>query len=496
LILAVDALRADHVQSLGYDRATTPYLDGLAAEGISFRQAYSTAPWLLPAHVSLLTGCDPNVARRALDKAVEHQVERIWFLPERVPHLAVEWLVHGRATAAFLDHPWLSELYGIRPGFQHFDSPANAGEARGFERNAEALLAWLRSLERAQPWCAYLHVHDLERIWTAPDPVRDSYFAPREGLQYAPPVSNEEPCFHAIPPSRWDGGRHTLGEYEARYDGALHQLDERLGRLLDSLRAAGRLGTTTIAVVGTFGLQFGEAGLYLDHGGLSVADLHVPLIVRPALTHDLARGRMLDDVVSTADLAPTLLELEGFERPSGMHGRSLVAWMQRGSRPPESPREFAIATGGLQQGYVLYGRQWVMEILYPGTTSSPELVRSWFGDKGGALHLSDSRETIYDRQATPYPAWNHRSPPPAEILDRIRNHAATWVANTNRMRQVLHPPMFGQSVSPTEISELCRLGYLSRDWAGSDARGGAAGKSSAASADGAEAGRRSPARAP
>ncbi|MBM3978313.1 MAG: sulfatase [Planctomycetes bacterium] len=465
LVIAIDALRADRVHALGYDRATTPVLDTLASEGTLFRQCMSTAPWLLPAHVSLLTGCDPNVARRALDKSIERQVERNWHVPARVPHAAVEWLTGGHATAAFLDHPWISELYGMHVGFSHFDARESTSPPRGLEHNAAALLGWLRELPREQAWFAYLHVHDLERIWSEPDPMRDSLFPPRQGGERVPAVSNEEPCFHAIPPSRWDGGRHTLGEYQARYDGALHQLDERLGRLFAELRAMNRMGTTTIAVVGSFGLQFGEAGLYLDHGGLSVADLHVPLLIRPAPAQDRARGRAIDEVVSSADLAPTLLELGGLPVPAGMHGVSLARWLAREAPPPDAPREYAIATCGLQQGYVLFGRQWVLEILFPGETSSPSLVRSWFGDSDLEGRRSEYRERVYDRFATPVPAWNHRSPPPAEVLDRIKQHASRWVLNIDQMRRVLHTTGLRRDVTPEQIRELVRLGYLGSDWA-------------------------------
>ena len=44
LVIAIDALRADHVRHLGYDRPSTPTLDRLAAEGVSFRQAFAAAP--------------------------------------------------------------------------------------------------------------------------------------------------------------------------------------------------------------------------------------------------------------------------------------------------------------------------------------------------------------------------------------------------------------------------------------------------------------------
>lgn len=461
LVVAVDALRADRVHAFGYDRETTPHLDALAAEGTVFRQCFATAPWLLPAHVSLLTGCDPNVARRAVDKTVERQVERNWFVPARAPHAAVEWLVHGRATAAFVDHPWLSELYGMHVGFERFAGRDSGTPPRGLDASAEALLGWLRGLDREQGWFAYLHVHDLERIWAEPDPARDSLFPPRPDRTRIVAVSNEEPCFHAIPPSRWDGGRYTLGEYEARYDGALHQLDERLGRLFDQLRALGRLGTTTIAVVGTFGLQFGEAGLYLDHGGLSVADLHVPLLIRPSLAQDRARGRALDEVVSTADLAPTLLELEGFAPAGGMHGRSLLRWLERGSLPTEAPRDFAFATGGLQQGYVIFGRQWVREVLLPGEASSPVLVRTWFGDADVEGHRAELRERVYDRFAQ---GDEPAAAVPEEVLDRLKQYEARWLKNTDRMRRALHSTRLSEGLRREELDELVRLGYLGPDW--------------------------------
>lgn len=467
LIVAIDGLRADHLSCAGYDRPTTPEMDRLAREGLGFEQAFATAPWLLPSHVSLFTGCDPNVARRALDKQVERQVERIWFVPERVPHLAVEFLASGYQTCAVVDHPWLSAVYGFATGFQRFERNADAAEPsaqQGLGAGGRRVLQWLRGLERGQPWFAYLHSHDLERIWSAPDPVRDTYFHARPELDFVPPVSNFEPCFHAIPPSRWDGGAHTLGEYEARYDGALCRLDEELGKLREGLQQIGRLDSTTIALVGTFGVQFGEAGLYLDHGALSVADLHVPLILRPGRQARAGGPHAPSSaVVSTVDLAPTLLELEGLPVPRGMHGHSLLAQFANGPTPPPEPRDFAIATGGLQQGYALFGTRWCMEILYPESAATPALVRSWYGrDRSG--EMGDYRETIYDRFATPFPRPGSAQQPPPEVAQRMRQAAARWVVYTGDLRQVLHPPIWWQAPDPAKVRKLVELGYLGDDW--------------------------------
>src|SRR5262245_6851668 len=103
LVIGVDALRADHLAVHGYDRDTSPVLTSLAQEGVRFEQAFTSAPQLIPAHVALLTGCEPSVARRFLAPEFEGLNERRWQIPARVPRMAVEFLAAGYATAAFVD---------------------------------------------------------------------------------------------------------------------------------------------------------------------------------------------------------------------------------------------------------------------------------------------------------------------------------------------------------------------------------------------------------
>ena len=61
VIVLVDAMRADHVGCYGYTRATSPAIDALAADATRFEQAFTTAPWTLPAMSSLWTSLYPSV---------------------------------------------------------------------------------------------------------------------------------------------------------------------------------------------------------------------------------------------------------------------------------------------------------------------------------------------------------------------------------------------------------------------------------------------------
>ena len=54
--IIIDAMRYDVFPFYGYRRMTTPFLKELARTGVFFENAFSTATWTLPAHVSYLTG--------------------------------------------------------------------------------------------------------------------------------------------------------------------------------------------------------------------------------------------------------------------------------------------------------------------------------------------------------------------------------------------------------------------------------------------------------
>jgi len=56
----IDAMRADRLSASGYRRPTTPFLDRMAREGVVFENAFSTAPWTVPAMFSLITGLYPG----------------------------------------------------------------------------------------------------------------------------------------------------------------------------------------------------------------------------------------------------------------------------------------------------------------------------------------------------------------------------------------------------------------------------------------------------
>lgn len=472
LVVAIDALRADHLGCYGYDRPTTPTLDQLAAEGVRFREAFASAPLLVPSHVALFTGCEPYVAKRYLPNEFSALPERRWLVPDRVPRLAVEFLTSDYRTAAFVSDPWLSPLYGFDAGFQRY---VVAGPDTGGERSAEAvgelLTQWLRSLSSDESWYAYVHFSDLERAWSEPDPHWEGYFRPRPELADVPPVGSTSSVFFAVPYSRWRGGSRSIGEYEAIYDGHVRKLDERIGRILGALRASGRYEKTLICVVGTFGVQFGEAGLYLRSGCYSRADLRVPWILRvPAFLDPVEPNTEVGGLASLIDVSPTLLELCGLSVPAGTHGVSQAGFVRRppasfhGASRPETFRRYAFASCGIQEGGAVIGwPRHCLEFLIPDRVENPALRRAWFGEEN--VREAQMHARFYDRIENPFPPLTLTiDEEESAEFDEFRAMALDWIRDMTLTREVLQAnPLEERPVDEATLRELEQAGLIAPD---------------------------------
>lgn len=465
LVIVVDSLRADHLSAYGYDRETSPFLDELAREGVRFEQVFASAPQLIPAHAALLTGCEPSLARRFPAPEFQGLNERRWYIPERVPRMAVEFLAAGYATAAFVEHELLDESFGFGLGFQRYElldpTSAEGWEGPQGARVIDHFLQWLRALPPGKPWFAYLELNQLERCWSDPISGSEGYFQPRPELEQVPPIANTDSVFFAVPRSRWRGGVRSLGQYEALYDDEIRRVDAELGRLFGALRQLNRFESTSLHVLGSYGIQFGEAGLFMASGRLSRADLGVPWIVRPRAglggARDEARGRKVAGLVSALDLAPTLLDLEGLRVPEGVHGLS-QARVVRASDTSSAPRTFVYASCGLQEGCAVIGEHHVLEYLMPLGTDDAQLRRSWTGTWSELT--MQPRFSFYDRRKTPYPPLEVEGGSQAPELPAYRAAALEWLRDMNDVRSFLQAPPGGSGLAPEIVTRLRAKGYV------------------------------------
>ena len=104
LLIVIDTARADRFTFNGYERDTSPAIAALAAEGAIYENAYTPAPWTLPAHASLFTGLFPS----AHGADAGHLL-----MDDSHTTLAEAFEGAGYDTVGYIASPWISAAHGF-----------------------------------------------------------------------------------------------------------------------------------------------------------------------------------------------------------------------------------------------------------------------------------------------------------------------------------------------------------------------------------------------
>jgi arylsulfatase len=324
LLITIDTLRADHLGAYGYRRPTSPHMDRLASQGVTFDQAYSYWPKTRGSFVALLTG--RRDSQTGYGKT--HQV-----LLDFNPTLASVLQEAGYRTAAVVDNANLSAENGYGKGFQGYRQtwlePALASEMDRTRAITAAGVEFLKGAAGAPaPFFLWLHYVNPHAPY-APPPPFDTAFMDEEAR--GGPALPVVPDFHGGIPRRWAvAGQRRLGYYVAQYDGEIAAVDAEVGQVLQALEAAGLGGRTVVALTSDHGESLGEHDYYFDHGeDLFDPSLRVPLLLR---IPGGAPGLRVSALASTLDLVPTLLDAVKVSYPPDLAGASLLG-QARGGGP-------------------------------------------------------------------------------------------------------------------------------------------------------------------
>jgi len=288
-LVTIDTLRADHVHSYGYADIQTPALDGLAADGIRFANAFTPSPITNTSHATILTGLLPNT-HGVTDFAVP--------LAPTHPTLAELLKKSGYHTAAFigaviLDSKTLAP--GLDRGFDFYDNfPAQSQtksrwgrvERRGADVVQHAQ-SWMTA-HPAGPHFVWIHLYD-----------------PHDPYEPRPPFSQT---------------------YKDRlYDGEIAYADSVLAGFIGYLKKTGRYDNALIVVVGDHGEGLGEHSEESHGIFLYDSTTHVPLIVKPPakLPSNGHPDQVVNTQVRTLDILPTVIDWLHIAPPERLDGESL-----------------------------------------------------------------------------------------------------------------------------------------------------------------------------
>lgn len=298
LVLVVDTLAAGHTLLGGYERATTPELAAFAMQGTTYANALAPTSWTLPSTASLLTGLPPNT-HGVLGDERSYLMEGLTTWPELLRGEGIEGVA---IVANTLIRPANNFDQGFGTWVQADDEPAAELNAR--------LLDWLAGQPEGARWFAYVHYMDPHAPYGAPGDERE---------RYTGDYVESRDFRNLLPNQLWRGDTPPLTPAEREhvidlYDGEVAYFDRCFGELIAELHERGLLEHTVIALTADHGEElFEHDGLghgYSLHGEV----LSVPLVLSGP---GVRRGRRVEQPVSTASLASTLMVLADVEPPEG-----------------------------------------------------------------------------------------------------------------------------------------------------------------------------------
>ena len=449
VLVTVDSLRADAVSPYDAERHS-PVIDGIADDGTVFERAFATGNWTPFSFPSILAS-EPVFARSG-DIGVDESVTLAEVLADA-----------GVATGGFnAANGFLTDHWGYPDGFDEFEPFVTSVGSSVYSRYLAAhptVEAWiqlatspirrlgsrLRGESDDRPFLDASRMFDVEDaatdfvngvdepffLWVHYMDTHTPYVpAPRYIREVSDGIIGTHQMLHAHARTSFglEVGDRTLRELRTLYQATVRQVDASIGRLLDSLDAAGVADDTAVLVAGDHGEEFQEHGHLAHYPKLYDELIHVPLVADvPGLD-----GGRVDGHVGLDAVPPTVADLLGVDPAPEWHGESLVPALA-GDEGAEEDREQSEAAPVVS---VTVRGEEVTQQPIPRSLSDGELFVSARDDDWTYIENVDAGDReLYHRPADPTQQENLAVDPGEEARAAIDRLAPVVDAHAELLRE-------------------------------------------------------------
>lgn len=408
LLVTTDQQRVDAASVVGNPWLKTPNLDRLASQGVFFTNSYCSYPLCSPSRGSLHTGRLPH------EIGVDHNNMSI---AAGIP-TSGELLRAAGYETAYAGKWHLPAAYpadGIA-GFTVLNRVSRQGKlARDVDESTlQAAIEFLKQ-PREKPFylvVSFINPHDICLPAGEDSPLLDqiwSLYGPPPGADLPPlPASfrlpEAEPAWLLQPRPKhphWDETQWR--RYIYAYYRMMEDVDNQIGRLLDTLREIGKEKNTLVIFTSDHGEGLGchqwtGKMLFFD------AEAAVPLIlswkgVTPA-------GRIdREHLVSTVDVLPTICDYAGVPAPANLRGQSLRPIIENPNAPwrsyvvseiahnPSVGRSFMVRTARYKYMRLAGAKGTTVELLFD-MKEDPDEMRNLVDEPALATVLEHHRQLL------------------------------------------------------------------------------------------------------
>jgi N-acetylglucosamine-6-sulfatase len=333
LVILTDDQRWDAMRCAGHPFMKTPNMDRIANEGARFTNMFVTTSLCSPSRASLLSGL----------YAHSHKViNNFTDFPNDLPSYPRRLHEAGYETAYIGKWHMGEQIDDPRPGFDYWMSHKGQGNYFDNEFNingkrqvikgyyttivTDSTVNWLKQPHK-KPWLLVLGHKAPHGGPIVPEPKYAKAFdnVPIKKPANADAIADGKPAWlkESLPTWHGLGGPlYGLKEYPLfvrSYLATLLSVDDSVGRIYDTLKDIGQLDNTAIIYLSDNGFAIGEHGR-VDKRTMYEESLRVPLLVRyPKL---IAKPKVINEMVLSLDLAPSILDICGVKPLENIHGMS------------------------------------------------------------------------------------------------------------------------------------------------------------------------------
>ena len=347
IFIVADTFRADHLGCYGSKRVKTPALDRLAAESVTFTNAYADGLPTIPcrrvyhAGKSIIPmrkhgGWIPlQQGRTTLAQALGRNGFTTGFIADTYHYFkpnmnfhqgfdSWQW-IRGQETDRWRSGP--REKFDPKKLMpKHLWNPRYDGNMRQYlmnnrdrkteadyfcARSFQAGLAWLKTNAGSKRFMLFIDTFDPHEPWDAPQRFRRMYCDayPCENFQFGYGVRNQDIRPEDLPAIR--------GLYAAE----VSFVDMWVGRFVEEVRKMGLLDDTALVFSTDHGTHLGEEGCVQKTAALlNSCVARLPLIVRHP--DRAVAGKRVDALVSAADYMATFLAMLGVKHKLALDGKN------------------------------------------------------------------------------------------------------------------------------------------------------------------------------
>ncbi|MEM7307241.1 MAG: sulfatase [Planctomycetota bacterium] len=350
LFIVTDDQRDDALGCAGHPVLRTPVIDGLAARGTRFTNAFVTTPICAASRASILTGTWERRHGYTFGTPPLSAEE----VAESYPALLREAGYRTGFTGKFGVRAPQGSPGAMFDFFRSYGQPFQKQREDGSTRHltdiaGDDALEFLADCDEDIPFCLTIsfnapHAEDATKENPYPhSPPEAELYA--EGEMPAPRVPMDfweglpEFFSTSLNRVRWFWRWDTPEKYDRflrDYYRMVSGIDRVVGTVLEDLERRGLADNTVVVFTSDNGYYMGSRG-FAGKWSHYEESLRVPLVIHdPRMSTD-AGGRTVPELALNVDLAPTLLAFAGVGAPAGYQGLSLVPLLS--GAPPEPWRE-------------------------------------------------------------------------------------------------------------------------------------------------------------